>query len=94
MSVIWGHVELVVNRSETLPILILNTRISLGIRHTQCNVGVGARILKGFERVNLDQIHRGDFVVVTLAEHTGCLEAERIEVIIFQKDPVMGVGEG
>ena len=50
--------------------------------------------MKGFERLNLDEIRPGDFVVATLAEHSGWLETERIEVIIFQNDSVMGVGEG
>jgi len=94
MSVIWGHVESVVNQPESPPILVLNTRISLGARRTECIVGVGARILKGFERLNLDEIRPGDFVVVTLAEHSGWLETDRVEVIMFQNDSAMGVGEG
>jgi hypothetical protein len=57
-------------------------------------VGAGARILKGFERLSLDEIRPGDFVVATLAEHAGWLETERIEVIVFRNDSVMGVGEG
>jgi len=50
--------------------------------------------LKGFERLSLDEIRPGDFVVATLAEHAGWLETERIEVIVFRNDSVMGVGEG
>ena len=72
---------------------MLNTRTPLGTRRTECIVGGGARILKGFERLNLDEIRPGDFVVATLAEHSGWLETERIEVIIFRNDSVMGVGE-
>ena len=94
MSAIWGHVESLVNQPESPPSLVLNTRTPLGTRRTECIVGVGARILKGFERLNLDEIRPGDFVVPTLAEHSGWLETERIEVIIFQNDSVMGVGEG
>ena len=94
MSVIWGHVESVVNQPKSPPSLVLNTRTPLGTRRTECIVGVGARILKGFERLNLDEIRPGDFVVATLAEHYGWLETERIEVIIFRNDSVMGVGEG
>ena len=94
MSVIWGHVESVVNQPESPPSLVLNTGVPLGTRRTECIVGVGARITKGFERLNLDEIRPGDFVVVTLAEHSGWLETDRIEVIMFQNDSVMGIGEG
>jgi len=54
---------------------------------------VDTRILKGFERLNIDEIRPGDFVVATIAKHVGWLETERIEVIIFRNDSVMGVGE-
>jgi len=66
----------------------------IGICRTECIVGLGARIFKGFERLNLDEIRPGDFVVATLAEHSGWLETENIEVITFRNDSVMGVGEG
>jgi hypothetical protein len=94
MPVIWGHVESVVNQLTSPPSLVLNTRIPLGTRRIECIVRAGARILKGFERLNLDDIRPGDFVVATLAEHAGWLETERIEVISFRNDSVMGVGEG
>ena len=94
MPVIWGHVESVVNQPESPPSLVLSTRIPFGTRRTECIVGEGARILKGFERLNLDEIRPGDFVVATIAEHSGWLETERIEVIVFRNDSVMGVGEG
>jgi hypothetical protein len=94
MPVIWGHVESVVNQPESPPSLVLSTRIPFGTRRTECIVGEGARILKGFERLNLDAIRPGDFVVATIAEHAGWLETERIEVIVFRNDSVMGVGEG
>jgi hypothetical protein len=94
MSAIWGHVESVVNQPECPPSLVLTTRTPLGAHRTECIVGVGARISKGFEQLNLDEIRPGDFVVATLAEHSGWLETERIEVITFRKDSVMGVGEG
>lgn len=94
LSAIWGHVEAVVNRPKSPPSLVLATRIPLGARCTECIVGLGARILKGLERLNLDEIRPGDFVVATLAEHSGWLETERIEVIIFRNESVMGVGEG
>ena len=57
-------------------------------------MGVGVRILKGFEPLSLDEIRSGDFVIATITEHAGWVEAERIEVIVFQHDSVMGVGEG
>ena len=94
MSAIWGHVESVVNQPECPPSLVLNTRASVGARRTECIVGVRANIFKGVERLKLDEIRPGDFVVATLAEHSGWLEIERIEVIIFRNDSVMGVGEG
>lgn len=94
MSTIWGHVESVVNQPKSPPSLVLSTRTTFGTRRTECIVGVGARILKGFERLNLDEIRPGDFVIATLAEHSGWLETQRIEVIIFRDDSVMGVGEG
>jgi len=94
MSAIWGHVESVVNQPKYPPSLVLNRRTSSGICRTECIVGLGARIFKGFERLNLDEIRPGDFVVATLAEHSGWLETENIEVITFRNDSVMGVGEG
>ena len=94
MSAIWGHVESVVNQPKSPPSLVLNTRTPLGTRRTECIVGVDTRILKGFERLNIDEIRPGDFVVATIAKHVGWLETERIEVIIFRNDSVMGVGEG
>ena len=94
MSAIWGHVESVVNRQKSPPSLVLNSRTAVGACRTECIVGVGARIFKGFERLKLDDIRPGDFVVATLAEHSGWLETERIEVIVFRDDSVLGVVEG
>ena len=94
MPVIWGYVESVVNQPKSPPSLVLKTRMPFGTRRTESVVGGGARILKGFERLSLDEIRPGDFVVVTITEHAGWLETERIEVIVFRNDSVMGVGEG
>ncbi len=94
MPVIWGHVESVMNQPTSPPSLVLNTRIPFGTRRTDCIVGLGTRILKGFERLSLDEIRPGDFVVPTLADHSGLLETERIEVIIVRNNSVMGVSEG
>jgi len=69
-------------------------RTPLGTRRTECIVGVDTRILKGYEPLNINKIRPGDFVVATIAEHSGWLETERIEVIIFRNDSGMGVGEG
>jgi hypothetical protein len=82
MSAIWGHVESVVYQPKYRPNLVLNTRTPLGIRRTECVVGVDTRILKGYAQLNLDEIRPGDFVMATLAEHSGRLETERIEVIV------------
>lgn len=94
MSAIWGHVESVVNQPKSLPSLRLNMRTLVGTCRTECMVGVDTRILKDFAPLNLNEIRPGDFVVATLAEHSGFLETERIDVIIFRNDSVMGVGEG
>jgi hypothetical protein len=94
MSAIWGHVESVVNQPKSPPILVLNKRTPLGTRRTECIMGVGARILKDFERLKPDEIRPRDFVLATIAEHSGWLETERIKVIIFRNDSVMGVDEG
>jgi len=50
--------------------------------------------VKGLERLSLDEIRPGDFVIATIAEHSDWLETQRIEVIVFRHDAVMGVGEG
>jgi hypothetical protein len=94
MSAIWGHVESVVNKPKSPPSLILNMRTPFGTRRTECIVGVDTRILKGYAPLNLNEIRPGDFVVATIEEHSGWLETERIELIIFRNDSVMGVGEG
>ncbi|MEO8046122.1 MAG: hypothetical protein ABI684_02455 [Nitrospirota bacterium] len=94
MPTIWGHVESVVNQSKSPPSLVLSKRTTFGTRRTECIVGVGVSILKGYERLSFDEIRSGDFVIATIMEHAGWLEAERIEVIEFRHDSVMGVGEG
>ena len=94
MSAIWGHVGSVMNRTEYPSNLVLNTRTLLGARRTECLVGVGGSIFKGFERLKLDEILPGDFVVATLMEHSEWLKTESIEVITFRNDSVMGIGEG
>ena len=50
-------------------------------------------MLKSSERLNLDEIRPGDFVIATIAEHSDWLETKKIEVIVFRNDAVMGVGE-
>ncbi|MEK7350307.1 MAG: hypothetical protein AAB177_05495 [Nitrospirota bacterium] len=93
MPTIWGHVESVVNQPKSPSSLVLSTRTTFGTRRTKCIVGVGVRILKGVERLTLDEIRPGDFVIATITEHSDRLETERIEVIVFRHDSVMGVGE-
>jgi len=73
---------------------VLSTRTTFGTRRTKCILGLGTRILKGFELLNLDEIRPGDFVITTIAEHSDWLETKKIEVIVFRNDAVMGVGEG
>lgn len=94
MPVIWGHVESVVNQPTSPPSLLLSTRTTFGTRRTKCIVGLGTRILKGFERLNLDEIRPGDFVIATIAEHSDWLETKKIEVIVFRDNSLMGVSEG
>jgi hypothetical protein len=82
MAVICGHVVSVVNQPKYPPILVLNTRTPLGTRRNECVVGEDTKILKGLEQLNLDEIRPGDFVMASLALHSGWLETERIEVIV------------
>jgi hypothetical protein len=56
MSAIWGHVESVVNQPKSPPSLVLNMKASLGACRTECIVGVDTKILKGFERLDLDVV--------------------------------------
>jgi len=91
---IWGYVESVVNQPKSPPSLVLSTRTTFGTGRTKCIVGVGVRILKDVERLSLDEICPGDFVIATITEHSDWLEAQSIEVITFRNDSVMGAGEG
>ena len=94
MPTIWGHVESVVNQPTSPPSLVLSKRTTFGTRRTECIVGVGVSILKGYERLSFDEIRSGDFVIATSMEHAGWLEAERIEVIECRHDSGMGDGDG
>jgi hypothetical protein len=94
MPIIWGHVESVVNQPKSPPSLVLSMRTTFGTRRSKCIVGVGVRILRGVERLTLDEIRPGDFIIATITEHFDWLEIQRIEVIVFRHDAVMGVGEG
>ncbi len=85
MPVIWGYVESVMNQPTSPPSLVLNTSTSFATRRSKCMVGMDTRILKGFERLSLDEIRPGDFVIATITEHFDWLETQRIEVIVFRK---------
>ena len=52
---------------------------SVGALRIECIVGADSKIQRGVERLNLDEIRPGDFVVVPLAEHSGWLETEQEE---------------
>lgn len=86
MPVIWGHVESVVNRRNVPPSVVVSTRSPFGKLRIECVVGVDTRMARGFERLSVEEIRPGEFVVATLKEHAGWMEAERIDVIIFQID--------
>ena len=94
MPTIWGHVESIVNQPKSPPRLVLSTRTTFGTRRSKCIVGVGVRILRGGERLTLDEIRPGDFVVATITEHSDWLETQSIEIVTCRNDSVMGVGEG
>ena len=94
MPVIWGHVESVVNRRNVPPSVVVKTRTPLGTYRTECVVGAHTGMARGFERLSVEEILRpGEFVVATLREHAGWLEAERIDVIIFQIDSAIEIRE-
>jgi len=82
MSEIWGHVESVMNQPKCPPSLVLNMSTPVGARRIECIVGVNTKIQRGVERLDIDEVRPGDFVVATLAERSGWLETERIEVIV------------
>ena len=63
-QIIWGHVESVVNQTKSSPSLVLSRRTTFGTCRTECIVGMGVRILKGFEPLSLDEIRSGDFVII------------------------------
>ena len=93
MPIIWGHIESIVNRRNILPGLVIKTRTPLGTCRIECVVGANAKVAKGFERLSLEDIRPGEFVVATLREHDGWLEAERIDVIVFGIDSAIALGE-
>lgn len=93
MVAIWGHIESIVNRRNIPASLVVKTRTSLGTYRIECVVGANAKMAKGSERLSVEEIHPGEFVVATLREHAGWLEAERIDVIVFGSDSAIGLGE-
>ena len=93
MSIIWGHIESIANRRNIPPSLVVKTRTPLGTCRFECVVGPNAKMAKGSERLGLEDIRPGEFVVATLKEHVGWPEAERIDVILFGLDSAIGAGE-
>ncbi len=83
MPTIWGQVESVVNHPQSTPNLVLITRTPVGTRRTQCLIEAETVIEKGFQRLAPSELHGGEFVVVALGEHSGRLQTERIDVIVF-----------
>jgi hypothetical protein len=93
MPIIWGDIESIVNRRNIPPSLVVKTRTPLGTCRIECVVGENAKMAKGFKRLSLEDIRPGEFVVATLREYDGWLEAERIDVIVFGIDSAIGLGE-
>lgn len=93
MPIIWGHIESIVNRQNIPPSLVIKTRTPLGTCRIGCVIGANAKMAKGSERLSVEDIRPGEFVVATLKEHVGWLEAERIDVVLFGIDSAIGVGE-
>jgi hypothetical protein len=93
MPIIWGHIESIVNRRNIPPSLVVITRTPQGTCRIECVVGANAIMAKGFERLSLEDIRSGEFVVASLREHDGSLEAERIDVIVFGIDSAIGLSE-
>jgi hypothetical protein len=93
MSVIWGHIESIVNRRDIPPSLVVKTRTPLDTYCIECVVGKNTKMARGFERLSLEDIRPGEFVVAILREHDGWLEAERIDVTVFGINSAIGLGE-
>ncbi len=92
-AVIWGHIESIMNRRNNPLSLVVATCEPLGTCPVECVVGENIRIAKGVERLRLEEIRPGEFVVATFREHAGWLEAERIDGIVFKPDSAIGLRE-
>ena len=93
MPVIWGHIQSIVNDPNIPPSLVVRTRTALGTYRLECVIGKNTRIARGFERLSLEKMRGGEFVVVSLREHAGWLEAERIDIIKLEIHSAIGIRE-
>lgn len=85
MPTVWGHIEAVVNPRKAPPSLVVRTTTPLGTHRTECTVEADTIIRKGFEQLGLDDLHAGEFVVVTVDETSPWLRTKRVDVVIFQQ---------
>jgi len=83
MSAIWGHVDSVTTKSTGTSTLVVTTTSPSGTRYTELLVQEDTDILKGFQRLQLDEILPGEFVVATVEEQAGQWWTQRIDIIIF-----------
>lgn len=90
---IYGHIKSVVNRPNIPPSLVVRARTSVGTYLLECIVGEHTRIARGSERLTLEEVRNGEFVVAALREHAGWLDAERIDIIKLGIDSGIGIGE-
>jgi hypothetical protein len=68
LSAIWGHVDLVTTKSTGTSILVVTTTSPLGTCYKELLVREDIDILKGFQRLQFDEILPGEFVVATVGE--------------------------
>lgn len=66
MPVIWGDSESIVTRRNIPPSLIVTTRTPLGAYRVECVVEKNTGMARDIERLSLEEIRPGDFVVATL----------------------------
>lgn len=66
MPIIRGHIESIVNRRNIPLSLVVKTRTPLSTCRIECAVGANAKMAKSFERLSLEDIRAGEFLVATL----------------------------
>lgn len=85
------HVESIVNR-RNIPPIVVKTQTPLGMYLSNVSLDRTPQWLKA-SSVGLEEIRPGEFLVAALREHTEWLEAEGINVIIFNTDSAIGLRE-